>query len=79
MYKLNVTADARRMARLGLYNLSVFIFGCALVKVAYGNYKYSHHLKGWDYRLSVACSALIGAIGVYALGKWLVNKELEVK
>lgn len=76
--KLKIVS-AKHYAKLGLYNLSIFAFGYSLVQVAYNSYKYTQHLKGIDFHLSAAASVLIGALGVYVLGKWIVNKELEVK
>lgn len=78
--KVNLsTNETKRLVKLGTYNVSVFILGSALVQAAYGNYKYAKHLHGFQYNFSVASSALIGAIGIFALGKWLINKEVEVK
>lgn len=76
--KINIPAT-KKMVRLGVYNLSVFAFGYSLVQVAYNSYKYTQHLHGVAFHLSEAATVLIGALGVYVLGKWIVNKELEVK
>ena len=67
--------------KIALYNLAAFVLGGALVKVAYGNYQYAHlhRMTNMDYKLSVASSALIGAIGVFLIGKWLINKPVEIK
>lgn len=71
--------SSQRAIKLAIYNLSVFVFGTSLVLSGYGAYKYAETLHDTNQRLYKAAAILIVATGVYAWGKWLVNKELEVK